>query len=853
MISSGTSEVTDGIDLIGLISSFLGQSPSDADGDASKPSASWPPSREYLSPSMSGDAVNVTIEDNAFSGQESTIPPARVIVFSKDRPWQLQQLLRSMKLHRHSSLLHYFNIHIILRASSPKFCRGYERVMHEYDGMHFLMESDHEEEKSFSSLLEHALTVDTCENMDNGVVMFLTDDCLLLEPLGDILACAAGVLCYEQRHTSNSNSGGHVFNFLSRLHPGISWCQTRGVASPPPRDEMKFHSLTRYLRKLHKGEDHVENICDGGVYLYNRNRCSGDWAYHFDLSGGVYCQYDVLALLQSMKIEEKRHPNILEMRANRLLNAADDATAKYHLGTSQKSLSAIPTHPSILILAINRVQDVFQAPLATPQKFEYGGISVTKTEVHDKPTVDPTDPASLLTLLDEEWYLDGSKYKSNLFNSSHIGDFFIKQSHSSNLDNERLTDVDTSESASPPPKVSVLIPVHRGPPDAASHSIISIIMQPIEEIHSSEGGSHHNEAFLSPMQIVLVDDRCNDGSIDSMIASCNELVKNRKGVSLQLRDHRSGRTFQQQESNTDDQRVSIWIDIVDSPQGGIACALNHGLSYCSADLVARMDADDVATPHRLLSQISFMRANPSFAAVGTSTVLFSEGNQCSDLILPYDNLTQSTDSCLLSLRPSLSISDPGFMAWAMFFTCSISHPSVTFRKNVIQKLGGYDVSISYCEDYDLWLRLLDKHSRSIICIPFHGLWHRKHNQSSSSVGLKIQKEEADQASCRAMEQIFQSTSGGHGPLALDHISTLRNPSSAKSPECLDHAAKLLLSLESSFLEKNSLHLSQQEIALIELDCNARIGELATIFATKFRNKSKAGLDYKGSADTSFTW
>jgi len=347
-----------------------------------------------------------------------------------------------------------------------------------------------------------------------------------------------------------------------------------------------------------------------------------------------------------------------------------------------------------------------------------------------------------------------------------------------------------------------------------------------------------------------------------MISSCKGLLKCRKDVYFRLQDHRCEETLGYQDPITDDQRISISLDIVRSPRAGVACALNHGLAYCHADVVARMDADDVATPHRLLSQIRFIRANPSFAAVGTSTVLFSENQtasgksdneQYSNLILPYDDLAENSGSrCVL--RPSLSISDPGFMAWAMFFTCSISHPSVVFRRNIVRELGGYDETISHCEDYELWLRLLNRNCKSIVCLPFVGIWHRKHNQSSSSVGLKIQKKEADKACCRAIEQTLHLTNDDNGPLSFDQVSILRNPSSAQSSESLDIAAKLLLRLETSFLTKNYDRLTRQEIALVKLDCNARIGELATIIITKFGNEDKTGLDHKGGAGMrSFAW
>jgi len=200
------------------------------------------------------------------------------------------------------------------------------------------------------------------------------------------------------------------------------------------------------------------------------------------------------------------------------------------------------------------------------------------------------------------------------------------------------------------------------------------------------------------MQIVVVDDRCNDGSIDAMIRSFYGLAQSHEDISFTVQDHRFEIGPQNNDLSTGDECISISLDIVKSPRAGVACALNHGLGYCRADLVARMDADDIVAPQRLLSQIGFMHVNPSFDVVGTSTVLFSarskggkQYNQSS--ILPYHNITQNTESCYV-LRSSLSISDPGFMAWAMLFTCTVSHPSVIFRKKAIQELGGYDESIS---------------------------------------------------------------------------------------------------------------------------------------------------------------
>lgn len=70
-------------------------------------------------------------------------------------------------------------------------------------------------------------------------------------------------------------------------------------------------------------------------------------------------------------------------------------------------------------------------------------------------------------------------------------------------------------------------------------------------------------------------------------------------------------------------------------------------------------------------------------------------------------------------------------------------------------------------------------------------------------------------------------------LDFDHVSTLRSPCNAKSPESIDSAASLLITLERLFSQKNSEHLTRKEIKLIQMDCDSRIGELATVLITKF--------------------
>ena len=132
-----------------------------------------------------------------FYAAASTVPShAKVIVFSKDRPWQLQQLLRSMDLS-HSSLpssakapppVASIDVHIIARVVEP-FVDGYRMVQDEFEGFHvsnrndttstdsakvslsFLREDDGV--CSFECLLERVINEEKFQEVADNFVMFL--------------------------------------------------------------------------------------------------------------------------------------------------------------------------------------------------------------------------------------------------------------------------------------------------------------------------------------------------------------------------------------------------------------------------------------------------------------------------------------------------------------------------------------------------------------------------------------------------------------------------------------------------------------------------------------------------------
>lgn len=121
---------------------------------------------------------------------------------------------------------------------------------------------------------------------------------------------------------------------------------------------------------------------------------------------------------------------------------------------------------------------------------------------------------------------------------------------------------------------------------------------------------------------------------------------------------------------------------------GLGKVLEIGLLKCSYELVARMDADDIACPDRFEKQLEFMNSNPDIAVVGGQ---ISEFIDCPDNIVAYRNVPLQPDACRKYFRDR----DP------------LNHMTVMFRRSAVLDVGNYQ-PWHLDEDTFLWGRLLEK-------------------------------------------------------------------------------------------------------------------------------------------------
>lgn len=86
-----------------------------------------------------------------------------------------------------------------------------------------------------------------------------------------------------------------------------------------------------------------------------------------------------------------------------------------------------------------------------------------------------------------------------------------------------------------------------------------------------------------------------------------------------------------------DPRIHI---ISDGLHRGLPETLNCGISVCTERYLARMDADDIAYPERLASQVTFLEENPDVDLIGTSAVIFgAKGVLFGKRVAPADHGT----------------------------------------------------------------------------------------------------------------------------------------------------------------------------------------------------------------------
>ena len=128
------------------------------------------------------------------------------------------------------------------------------------------------------------------------------------------------------------------------------------------------------------------------------------------------------------------------------------------------------------------------------------------------------------------------------------------------------------------------------------------------------------------------------------------------------------------------------IVVFSKENSGLTDSLNVGLGITQGEWIARLDADDVAMPTRLESQLNFVRNRSGVILLGSSS-------------LEVDR------DCKLIKQQCFPFSHDTLLKNLEHLTRFFAHSSAFFSKSHAQELGGYRRKFTQAQDRDLWLRM----------------------------------------------------------------------------------------------------------------------------------------------------
>jgi glycosyltransferase involved in cell wall biosynthesis len=128
------------------------------------------------------------------------------------------------------------------------------------------------------------------------------------------------------------------------------------------------------------------------------------------------------------------------------------------------------------------------------------------------------------------------------------------------------------------------------------------------------------------------------------------------------------------------------IELICKKHSGISKSLNSAIDKIKGEFVARLDSDDLCSLERISKQLKFLNDNKLYGIVGTNFILVNESGKLIDKIRNPEKNVDIIDQ--LPRR------------------CCIWNGSVLMRREIIDRLNGYDERLTTGEDWGFFLRAI---------------------------------------------------------------------------------------------------------------------------------------------------
>ncbi len=198
-----------------------------------------------------------------------------------------------------------------------------------------------------------------------------------------------------------------------------------------------------------------------------------------------------------------------------------------------------------------------------------------------------------------------------------------------------------------------------------------------------------NESKISVVMSVFNGEKYLGEAVDSIL---NQTFKDFEFIVIN--DGSTDGTREILESYNDSRIVLIHQENI-----GLTKSLNKGIALAKGEYIARQDADDISMPERLEKQIEFLENHKNIVLLGTAIKCIDiNGVHLKTVKYPHD---------YTSIRKAINR-----------FNC-FYHGSVIFKRHCFLELGGYREFFIKSQDYDLWLRFVEKFEAANLSLPLY--------------------------------------------------------------------------------------------------------------------------------------
>lgn len=220
------------------------------------------------------------------------------------------------------------------------------------------------------------------------------------------------------------------------------------------------------------------------------------------------------------------------------------------------------------------------------------------------------------------------------------------------------------------------------------------------------------------------------------------------------------------------------IRVISRENRGLIATLNEAIGLARGDLIARMDADDVAYPERLARQVAAFRDNPGLCMCGTG----------------IDTLYRER---IFPGKPVSLLTEGAPEVLSIFYTIFI-HPTLMIDRRVAGDELYYDTAYPHAEDFDLIRRLTAKFP--VKYLPESLLAYRQHEGSVSTLHRNVMR----QTHMRIAAENLKAYGFGGDLAALEDFAA------AITPETARRAGALMAAIRAQFRARDARLLASYE-------------------------------------------